>query len=129
MSLMPVHTIRIESTSPQNAIELQSVATWARGPGRTVSFSAERLIGGTARMDVDDRVARLERADQGSGVLRATLQVATAEDRLTLRVHMAASGVLSITSEGDRWVSSGKVQPEDTTTLVLFLGPTESRRT
>ena len=118
---MPVHTIRIEATAPVSEIELQSAATWARGPGRALSFSADGAGAGTASMDVNDRVARLRREATGTGILRATIQVATAEERLTIKVHTEGAGSLAVSTDNDRCVSRSEPQGSNSETFVLFL--------
>jgi hypothetical protein len=115
-----VHTITIESSLARTLIELQSAATWARGPGRAVTFSAEGAGAGTARMNIEDRVALLERGDSESGTVRATIQVATVDDCLTMHVRGEGHGRVTIASEADRCVSE-TTHPHDATTVVLFL--------
>jgi hypothetical protein len=124
---MPVHTIRIESTADQNVVELQSAATWARGPGRTLSFRADGTGGDGARLEIDDRVVRFGRAAAGAGTaagpMTLVVQVATADDRLTLLTEKAGAGALTVSSDCDTRANDRQGGAAMTARLVLFLTP------
>jgi hypothetical protein len=107
------------STSDHNVIELRSAATWARGPGRAITFHAD---GVTAKLDIEDRLVRFTRVGEGSGSMQLVVQVASADDRVSVVTEKSGQGVLELASDVDRAVNDRQDDGRVTSTLVLFLG-------
>src|SRR4051794_8990680 len=122
---MAVHTIRIESTADENRIELRSAARWARGLGCTLRFSAEGPGTEQAQLEIDDRVVRFARGRRGTDRMLLEVQVATAEDRVTLLTEKSGEGVLVINGEFDSRRSDEQAAGSVRATLVLFLSASE----
>lgn len=120
---MAVHTLTIESTADENRIELRSAATWARGPGCTLRFSAEGAGTGPVRMEIDDRVVRFACATSGSEVLTLVVQVATAEDRIALLTERTGRGTLVVRSETDLACNERQDEAPVAATLVVSFKP------
>lgn len=116
---MTVHTIRVESTADDNRIELRSAARWARGLGCTLRFSADGPGAGYAQLEIDDRVVRFARG--GTDRMLLEVQVATAEDRVTLLTEKSGEGVLVVRSAADSRSSDERGTAPVQATLVLFL--------
>lgn len=111
----------IESTADVNRIELRSAATWARGPGCVLRFTTEGTGSGEAHLEIDDRVIRFERGGTGSGPMTLAVQVATAENRLTIMTEKSGLGNLVVKSASDGGTSDRQDDGPVTATLVLFL--------
>lgn len=124
---MAVHTIRIESTADENRIELRSAARWARGLGCAVRFSAQGPGTEDASMEIDDRLVQFARGGGGVGRMLLEVQVATAEDRVTLLTEKSGEGVLVVSSESDSRMSDERAEVPVQTTMVLLLTPTFTR--
>lgn len=119
---MAVHTIRIESTADENRIELRSAARWARGPGCTLRFSADGPGVEHAQLEIDDRVVRFARGRSRADRMLLEVQVATAEDRVTLLTEKSGEGVLVVSGHSDSRSSDEQAEESVQATLVLFLG-------
>jgi hypothetical protein len=125
---MSVHTIRIESTCAHNVIALQSSATWARGPGRTLSFLAEGSSSADTLLTIEDRVVRFVRTDGNDGPMTLIVQVATTEDRLSLLTQTSGGGTLVVSSDADRRVSDHQQSDLPVSArLVLLLDASKER--
>ena len=122
---MAVHTIRIESTADENRIELRSAARWARGPGCTLRFSADGPVAQHAQLEIDDRVVRFARGGSRAERMSLEVQVATAEDRVTLLTEKSGEGVLVVSGESDSRSSDEQAVGSVQVTLVLFLRASE----
>lgn len=118
---MAVHTIRMESTADENRIELRSAARWARGLGCTLRFSTNGPGAEHAQLEIDDRVVRFARGGSGTDRMLLEVQVATAEDRITLLTQKSGEGVLVVSGESDSRSSEEQAEASVQATLVLFL--------
>lgn len=124
---MAVHTIRIESTADENRIELRSAARWARGLGCTLRFSAEGSGAEHAQLEIDDRVVRFARGGSRAERMSLEVQVATAEDRVTLLTEKSGEGVLVVSGESDSRSSDEQAEASVQATLVLNLRSASDR--
>lgn len=116
---MAVHTIRIESDAEWCLVEICSAATWARAPGRQLTY--ENLDGDTsAKLQIDDRCVRLNQSRRRSA-LRLTLQLATGEDRVSLRTEKSGSGGLRVTSAANARVNEQTADDRNSLYIVLLL--------
>jgi len=115
---MTVHTIHIESTADENRIELRSAARWARALGCTLRFKADAA---RVHLEIQDRVMRFARDGSGVGRMVLEIQVATAEDRVTLLTEKSGEGVLVVRSASDVRSSEVRGSAPVQATLVLFL--------
>jgi hypothetical protein len=120
---MAIHTIHIESTADENHIELRSAARWARGLGCTLRFSADGPGSEHAQLEIDDRIVRFARRGSGADRMWLEVQVATAEDRVTLLTKKSGEGVLVVRSESDSRSSDEHADAPVQATIVLYLSP------
>lgn len=96
---MPVHTLQLTSTAARIRVQLRSSGTWVRAPGRALAFRALAAVGEPVELAIDDRVVHIARG--GTSPVQLTLQLATAEDRVTLQTWTSGDGVVTVRSAVD----------------------------
>jgi hypothetical protein len=118
---MAVHTLRIESNSEWSAVEIRSAGTWARGPGRTLSYQAAGGDLHQARLEVDDRVVRLVQAAESRTEITLLIQLATLGDRVSLHTRKARNGTLKVVSAANTRTNEGRGDDGNGLDVLLFL--------
>jgi hypothetical protein len=109
---MAVHSITIESTASAAVVEILSAATWVRGPSHSLA------------VEIGDTAVHLVRHASSFGEIVLNVQVATAEERLTMLVTHAGDGALRALSNGDVVDHTTSDRQRTSKRLVLFLnGP------
>jgi hypothetical protein len=118
---MPVYSIRIESTSEWNVVEITSAATWARAPGHSIRYTAAGAAVSGIQLAVDDRTIAFGHESGVEVPLTLVVQVATAQDRVALRTDKRPHGVMRLTSATDTRVNDRGGADTNPLDLVLFL--------
>ncbi len=118
---MAVHSITIESTASAAVVEILSAATWVRGPSHSLAVESR---GSDSRVEIGDTAVHLVRLANSVGEIVLKVQVATAEERLTILVTHAGDGALRALSNGDMVNHTTSDRQRTSQRLVLFLdGP------
>lgn len=118
---MPVYSIRIDSTSEWNVVEITSAATWARAPGHAVRYAAAGEAVSGVHLAVDDRTIAFGHSSGSEVPLTLVVQVATTQDRVALRTGKRRRGVMRVTSATDTCVNDREDGETNALDVVLFL--------
>jgi hypothetical protein len=118
---MPAYSIRIESTSEWNVVEITSAATWARAPGHAVRYAVAGDAVSDVHLVVDDRTIAFGHGSGSEVPLTLVVQVATTQDCVALRTDKRRRGVMRLTSATDSRVNDREDDDTNPMELVLFL--------
>jgi len=118
---MAVYSVRVESDSNWNVIEIQSAATWARAPGRALSYEVTAGPATGVRLVIEDRKIVVRQTGAVAGPLTLVVQIATAHDRVSLHTEKGRDGTMRLTSAADSRVNDARERETNPLGVVLFL--------
>ena len=120
---MAVYSVRLESDSNWNVIEIRSAATWARAPGRVLSYDVSAGSATGVRLVIEDRKIVVRQTGAVAGPLTLVVQIATVHDRVSLHTEKGRGGTMRLTSAADSRVNDERERETNPLGVVLFLDP------
>ena len=120
---MGIFLIRIESNSDWNIVQLSTVGSWIRAPGRPLKYSARDIQTYGTILEIDDTTIQFSQSAGSFGALALELHVDTPTGTIGLHTDKGGIGTLTITSATDRKVNNRMDGGHNPMDFTLFVDP------